>query len=102
MRLALSEGRLSRWKELRHELTPRELTELIAFSLIEPWGDRRADIREALMAAVIASSFGGEKVDLDRLTNYMESDQSEESSGEFQSPNAAAAMMTQTFPSLTR
>lgn len=95
MRLALSEGRLSKWKELRHELTPRELTELIAFSSLEPWGDRRADIRHALMTAVIVSATNGEKIDLARLTNYLDATAESE---ELQSPNAAAAMMAQAFP----
>ncbi len=100
MRLALSEGRITKWQELRNELTPRELTELIAFWSLEPWGDRRADIREALMTAVIVSATNGEKIDLDRLTNYMDPDESRSTTGEYSSPNAAAAAMSQMFPRL--
>lgn len=96
MRLALSEGRLSKWKELRDELTPRELTELIAFWDLEPWGDRRADIRSALMAATISASNGLE-VDLEKLMNYI--DVENEEFEKCVSPMSAAATISQIYPS---
>lgn len=96
MRLALSEGRLSRWKELRDELTPRELNELIAYSSIEPWGDRRADIRQSLMTSLLINATNGNQIDLQKLTNYMES--TEDDTEVFVSPNAAAATMSLAMP----
>lgn len=100
MRLALSEGRLSKWRELRDELTPRELTELIAYSSLEPWGDRRADIRQALMTSLLINATNGAQVDLHKLTNYLEADEAD--SEQFVSPDAAARTMTGAFPKTVR
>lgn len=52
------------------------------------------------MTAVIAGS-NGKEVDLKKLTNYMDAEP-EESTGEFQSPNAVAASMAQMYPRLIK
>jgi hypothetical protein len=47
MRLALSVGRLD-WFNLEKELTPYEQLTWQAYEVIEPFGERRADLRTAL------------------------------------------------------
>ena len=102
MRIALSEGRLSRWEDLLSELTYHDLQVLEAYYHIEPWGEERADLREAIMATSIASSFAVGEIDPDeyverveKLAGYMER---EESKPKFVSPNAAAMTMKTAFP----
>jgi hypothetical protein len=90
MRIALSEGRLTKWEDLLDELDARQLQVLQAYYQVEPWGDERADLREATMAAVVAHAFSGAKIDPNKLAHYM-SDESEEA--ELVSPTKAATMM---------
>lgn len=71
MRLALAEGRLTKWRDLLDELTPRDLTILDAYSRIEPWGDRRDDLRVAVMTAFLASASSGQEIDPNLLTKYL-------------------------------
>lgn len=90
----MSEGRLSKWRQLLHEMTPRDLAVLQAYYRIEPWGDERADLREATMAAVLAYAFCGSEVEPHKLANYLGNEPDDEPV----SPNAVAAMMRGAFP----
>ena len=42
-------------------MTARELSEWMAFYQIEPFGDRRGDIRNSSLMCLIANMFGGNK-----------------------------------------
>lgn len=104
MELALAEGRLSRWEDLLDELTPRQLTVLQAYYKIAPWGERRADLREAVMATAIScalslSPVSGQQASdrVEILAGYLGGDEKQTAS-----PNAAAAMMRGAFPSRTK
>lgn len=90
MRIAHSEGRLSKWEDLLDELDGRQLQVLQAFYQVEPWGDERADLREATMAAVLVKAFNGAEVDPNKLAHYLGSESEE---AELVSPNKAAGMM---------
>lgn len=104
MRLALSEGRLSRWEELLDELTPRQLVVLQAYYQVEPWGEARADLREAVMATSVAAAVSvrpirkGDAIKrVESLCNYMGGEEPET-----QSPNSMAAVMRGAFPSRSK
>lgn len=98
MRLAASEGRLTKWRQLYDELNPRDVVELEAFSHVEPWGDRRDDMRHAWMTSVILKALGWES-DPALISKYLK----DESDGDgSMSPNAIAATMRQQFPSRSR
>jgi hypothetical protein len=43
-------------RELLARVSSSELTELVAFELIEPRGERRGDLRSALIASTIANT----------------------------------------------
>jgi len=102
MRLALSEGRLSKWQQLLEELTFHDLRVLQAYAKIEPWGDKRADMRDAWNTANIMGALTvGEPPDPNKLIQYM-AGEDEQKSDEFVSPNAAAASMAQMFPGLIK
>jgi hypothetical protein len=96
MRIALSEGRITKWRELYHELTPRDVAELNAYFQLEPWGEVRADMREAVMTSAILAG-QGHKIEPAELCKYLRDEEEKE-----QSPNAVAAMMRQKFPSRSR
>jgi len=57
MRLARSEGRLTKWRELAAELTPRDLAELQAYYLVEPWGPERDDLRAAMNTLTLTGAW---------------------------------------------
>jgi len=109
MRLALAEGRLTRWRELLDELTPTDLAVLRAYQSIEPWGDRRADLREAVMASILSRAINGDELNPNELADYLERGDAggrpgaraapaeRPGDGHFVSPNAIAASMTQTY-----
>lgn len=105
MEIALSENRVSQWEDLLDELQPRQLTVLQAFYKICPWGDRRADLREATMASVVAHalhSFAGgrgEPIDPNKLKDYLAKP---DDSRDAVSPEAAAATMRHVFPTRSR
>lgn len=71
MRLALSEGRITKWRELYDELTPRDVAYLDAFHKLEPWGDARDDVRQAVMTSVLVAALNGADVDVAKLANYL-------------------------------
>lgn len=71
MRLALSEGRLTRWRALYDELTPRDVAELDAFYRLEPWGDTRDDLRQAVMTATVVAAISGHELDVTKLAHYL-------------------------------
>ncbi len=102
MRLALSEGRLSKWEQLLDELDYHQLRVLQAYARIEPWGDKRADMREAWLAAGIMGSFCGEAPDPNKLMQYMTDGSEMAPTDQFVSPNAAATTMAQMFPGLIK
>lgn len=87
MRLALAEGRITKWRELYDELTPRDVAELDGFYQLEPWGDRRDDVRQAVMTATIVAAISGQQIDVQKLSKYLKEEPREIS------PNAAAAML---------
>lgn len=106
MRIALSEGRISRWGEVLSELTPHDLQVIQAYYQVEPWGEDRADLREATMAALVAGAMSGAEVDPNDLKNYLSTDdgkddrRAKQHSGKrnWPSPNSVAASMRQMFP----
>lgn len=75
MRLALSEGRITKWRELYDELTPRDLAELDAFHRLEPWGDARDDLRHAVMTATIVAAISGREIEITKLAHYLGDEQ---------------------------
>lgn len=87
MRIALSEGRLTRWRDLYDELTPRDLAELSAFYAIEPWGDDRADMRTGFQNSILVGALTGAKIEPGTLTRYLS-----EEDDKIVSPEQAAAM----------
>ena len=52
--LALALGYASPARMLR-EMRPHELGEWIAYAHVSPWGERRADLRAAIVASVIVN-----------------------------------------------
>lgn len=105
MDIARSEGRISRWKELLTELTPPEIRVLQAYYQIKPWGEERADLREAVMAASVASAVSMQPTTKDRfiqrvtaLANYYGGGDEEK----FQTPAQAAMQMKSAFPSRSK
>lgn len=103
MRLALSEGRLTKWQDLLEELTYHDLAVLEAYYKIEPWGEARADVREAVMATSISASLSIGEVSgeqfadrVEMLLGYLSPDA--EKKQQFSSPNEAAANFRQIFP----
>lgn len=92
MRLALSENRLTKWRQLYDELTPRDLAELEAYQRLEPWGDIRDDARMAIMTAAVIAAVTGQEIDIAALANYMGSDEEKVAS-----PDSVAAMMRNRF-----
>lgn len=42
-------------RQAQQEISSREFTEWIAYNRIEPFGEKRADIRSAIVASVIAN-----------------------------------------------
>lgn len=97
MRLARSEGRITKWREVLKENTFRDLQILAAFYQLEPWGEERADLREATMTSVLAKVWGCD-VDPNRLKDYLAAENEIEDYDEYQSPEVVAAMMRQMFP----
>ncbi len=93
MRIALSEGRLTKWRDLYDELTPQDVAILDAYHQLEPWGDMRDDLRHAVMTASIVASFSGHKMDIDKLAHYLGDVKESKVSA-----NSTAAMMKQLFP----
>jgi hypothetical protein len=92
---------LSKWQQLLEELTYHEIAVLQAYAKIEPWGEKRSDMREAWLAAAIMGSLGGEAPDPNKLMQYMAKDDEPADEG-FVSPNSAAASMAQMFPGLIK
>lgn len=54
MKLSLQTGRLP--NELLSELNSRDISEFMAYDDIEPFGEQRADLRSAIVAATVANS----------------------------------------------
>ncbi len=101
LRVALSEGRLSQWEQLLDELDFHDLQVLEAYYRVEPWGEGRADLREAVMATSIAQAFSAGEISgeefaeqVQRLCGYL---QPADEKSNPASPNAAAAMIRQRF-----
>lgn len=104
MELALSEGRLSKWESLLDELQPHQLTVLKAFYQLNPWGEARADLREAVMATSISCAMAAKPVPkhkaaerVEALQHYLHGKQPEPAS-----QNALAAAMKARFPSRSK
>lgn len=102
MRIALSEGRLSKWEQVLEENDFHQLQVLDAYYKIEPWGEARADLREAVMATSIACalSIGDISADdlaqrVERLTKYLGDGSTENPRPA--SPEAAAATIRAIF-----
>lgn len=89
MRVALSEGRLSKWEQLLDEIDPRQFRILEAYYRIEPWGPARDDVRQAVMTAVLVKAMNGAEVDIDKLADYLAKPESQH----IISPQAAAELM---------
>lgn len=49
-------------RRVKRELTPHELAGWIALYEIDPWGERRADIREAVIGAAVLSPWARQSV----------------------------------------
>jgi hypothetical protein len=96
MKVALSEGRLSRWQELFEELTPHDMAVLAAFSRICPFGPDRDDLRAAVNTSALIAAWGGEP-NWEALAGYM-SHKKDLQHPEGASPNAVAMMMTMARP----
>lgn len=100
MRVALSEGRISKWQSVLQELTHHDFQVLQAYYHIEPWGEDRADLREATMASVIVCGMTGAEVDPNELKDYLRVDETKEKRKAWPSPNSVAASMRQMHPGL--
>ncbi len=100
MKLAREAGRLPEWENLLDELQPQQLAVLEALHRIEPWGEERADLRSALNTAIIVNSINGAEIDIGKLSDYLNVEKTQNSG--FQSPNSAAAMMRQRYPSTVK
>lgn len=82
MRLALSVGRFDFWNMVSgkrsDEMTPYEELVWRAFEIVEPWGERRADIRSAVNTLCLGQMqrtkpFTADQISsvIDRLTQYL-------------------------------
>ena len=70
MQIALHCGLPSR-RQLYEQLTSAELVELEILHGLEPFGDRRADFRAAMIASASMSAFGGKPPDPIKLMPFM-------------------------------
>ncbi len=67
IRLAHSEGRITKWRELYSELTPRDLTILEAYAKRSNRGATGAlDLVEASMTSILAAAFNGSELNSER------------------------------------
>lgn len=65
-------------RELSLRMSATEFSEWIAYSRIEPFGERRADQRAWLSVAGMAMSSGGDKIDLAKVLPEWEPPQTPE------------------------
>lgn len=98
MRLAAADHRLARWEELLDELTPRQVTTLMAFERVEKWGEEREDNRTAIAVAAIcqAVSMSGKPVDPAKILEVLRP-RARPKDG-YASPNQVAMMMARAKP----
>jgi hypothetical protein len=98
MRLAAADHRLSRWEELLDELTPQQITTLMAFERVEKWGEEREDNRTAVAVAAIcqAASMSGKPVDPSRILEVLRPRARPKDN--YASPNQVASMMARAKP----
>jgi hypothetical protein len=96
MRLALAEGRVTKWRALYDELTPRDIAELDAFYQLEPWGDARDDVRHAVMTSTLVAAISGRKIDALLLSRYLGNGVQEVT------PDAMSEMMRRAYPSRSK
>ena len=57
--------------QLLNNISSKELSEWIAFSNIEPFGEFRADIRAAMIACVMANSWRGSNQPAFKISDFM-------------------------------
>ena len=100
----MSEGRITQWEALL-DLQPHQISVLQAYRQLHPWGDERADLREAIMATSVACAVSQAKVSPSKaaervvsLSSYMSGAQEPA----IKSPDTGAAMMRRTFPKRAR
>jgi hypothetical protein len=67
MRLAAQDHRLATWEDLLDELTPRQVTTLLAFAHIEGWGMRADDFRAAVSTSLTMASMSGKVPEMARM-----------------------------------
>lgn len=99
IRLALSVGRTD-WQNLAKEHTPYELSVLQAYERIEPFGERRADMRMATQTLVMVQSNLSRPMSedesrelIDALMGYAEREEPKKIS-----PNQAVQMLNKGTP----
>lgn len=68
-RLALALGMSKR--RAQAEITSEEFTEWIAYSLLEPFGERQADFRSGILAMVMANAHRGRGTAPFKATDFM-------------------------------
>jgi hypothetical protein len=98
MRLAAADHRLARWEELLDELTPRQVTTLLAFERVEKWGEEREDNRKAVEIASVctAVSMSGKAVDPQKILEVLRPKHRPDDG--YTSPDHVARMMGKAKP----